>query len=70
MDAATLAVALMGQQQSVQKLDFANRMVKAQNESTQEVVDLIASAADAGTLYSRQGKVSTAVTGTLLDARA
>ncbi len=70
MDAATLAVALMGQQKSLQQLDFANRMVKAENEATQEVVDLIATAADAGTLYSAEGKVSAPATGTLLDTIA
>lgn len=71
MDATTAAVALIGQQTEMTKMDLAVKMLRQNEESKRGMIEMIAASADSGSLYSpRGGVVNQVVSGVDLDASA
>ena len=71
MDATTAAVALIGQQMEISKVDLAVKMVRQNEESKRGMIEMIAASAESGNLYSpRGGVVNQVVSGVDLDVSA
>ena len=70
MDAITAAVALIGEQMAVQRLNATVDIFKQKQETDQGIIDLVSSSAEAGTLYDNGGSVQAAAVATALNTQA
>jgi hypothetical protein len=70
MDAIAAAVALMGQQQSLTRIEAAYGMMRKEQQMDRALVDLVSAEASSGTLYTDAGRVVSPVVGAQLDAVA
>jgi len=70
MDGITAAVGLIAQEASLERLHAVVGMMKQSEEATQGLVDMIVSNASSGTLYSKEGAVSSNAVGSNLNQLA
>lgn len=70
MDGVTAAVAIMGGQMAMTRVDAIAKMVKHNQEVSQGIVDLVASSAGSGTVYSPAGSVQAVDVGSKLNTQA
>ena len=70
MDAITAAVALIGQQMAVERLNANVEIAKQAQEADRGILDLVASAAGTGAVYDNGGSVQPAPVATTLNTQA
>jgi hypothetical protein len=70
MDAIATAVALIGQQQTLTRLEAAYGMIRRDQAVDRAMVELISAESSSGTLYTDAGRVVSPVVATQMDALA
>jgi hypothetical protein len=70
MDAIAAAVTLIGQQQTLTRIESTYGMIRRDQQMDHALVDLVSTEASSGTLYTDAGRVVSPVVGAQLDAVA